>query len=77
MISTTVIVKKILIISEYVGLRAKSHANKLWDVDSVEYHDKKKSKGVSNHHRFGDYKGCLLNEKIISLGKETSEQQHQ
>ena len=73
---------KMLIISEYVGLRAKSYANKLWDVDSTEYHDKKKSKGVSNRHLqkridFDDYKDCLLNEKIISLGKETSKQQHQ
>ena len=70
-----------LIVSEYVGLRAKSYANKLWDVESTEYHDKKKSKGVSNRHLqkridFNDYKDCLLNEKIISLGKETSKEQH-
>ena len=55
---------KVLIISEYVGLRAKSYANKLWDVESIEYRDKKKSKGVSNRHLqkridFGDYKDCL------------------
>ena len=72
---------KMLIISEYVGLRAKSYANKLWDVESTEYHDKKKSKGVSNRQLqkridFDDYKDCLLNEKIISLGKETSKEEH-
>ena len=48
----------------------------------IEYHNKKKSKGVSNRHLqkridFDNYKDCLLNEKIISLGKETSKQQHQ
>ena len=72
---------QMLIISEYVGLRAKYYANKLWDVDSNEYHNKKKSKGVSNRHLqkridFDDYKDCLLNEKIISLGKETSKEEH-
>ena len=40
----------ILIINEYVGLRAKSYVNKLWDIEINEYHDKKKSKGVSNRH---------------------------
>ena len=45
-------------------------------------HDKKKSKGVSNRQLqkridFDDYKDCLLNEKIISLGNKTSKQQHQ
>ena len=64
-----------LIISEYVGLRAKSFANQLWDVESTEYHDKKKSKGVSNRHLqkridFDDYKDCLLSEKIFSLEKK-------
>ena len=49
---------------------------------SHEYQEKKKSKGVSTRHLekrvdFDDYKDCLLNEKIISLGKETSNQQHQ
>ena len=73
---------KMLIISEYVGLRAKSYANILWNVKSQEYQEKKKSKGVSTRHLekrvdFDDYKDCLLNEKIISLGKETSKQQHQ
>ena len=66
---------------EYVGLRAKSYANKLWEVVSNEYLDKKKSKGVSICHLkeridFDDYKDCLLNEKIISLGKETSKKEH-
>ena len=73
---------KMLFISEYVGLRAKSYANKLWNVKSHEYQEKKKSKGVSTRHLekrvdFDDYKDCLLNEKIISLGKETSKRQHQ
>ena len=31
--------ENVLIISEYVGLRAKFCANKLWDVGSNEYHD--------------------------------------
>ena len=32
---------------------------------------------VTCRNAFDDYKDCLLNEKIISLGKETSKQQHQ
>ena len=48
---------------------------------SQEYQEKKKSKGVSTKHLekrvdFDDYKNCLLNEKIISLGKETSKEEH-
>ena len=44
---------------------------------SNEYLDKKKSKGVSRCHLkeridFDDYKYCLFNEKIISLGEETT-----
>lgn len=39
-----------LIISEFVGLRAKPYASELWDVESSEYHDEKKSKGVSKRH---------------------------
>jgi hypothetical protein len=37
---------KMLVISEYVGLRAKSYANQLWCPEENDYHDKKKSKGV-------------------------------
>ena len=49
---------------------------------SHEYQEKKKRKGVSTRHLanrvdFYDHKDCLLNEKIISPGKETSKQQHQ
>ena len=32
---------------------------------------------VTCRNAFDDYKDCLLNEKIIFLGKETSKQQHQ
>ena len=39
-----------LIIGEYVGLRAKSYANELWDVESSEYHDERNFKGVSNRY---------------------------
>jgi hypothetical protein len=52
------------VISEYVGLRAKSYSNHLYNVDSCTYDDKKKSKGVPRKHiekriTFNDYKNCL------------------
>ena len=55
------------------------NANKLRK--SQEYQEKKKSKGVSTRHLekrvdFDDYKDCLLKEKIISRGKETSKEEH-
>ena len=37
-----------LIISEFVGLRAKPYANELWDVESSEYHDEKNPKVSPN-----------------------------
>ena len=67
---------KLLVISEYIGLRAKSYANKLYCVEEECYEEKKKSKGVSSKHLkkridFEDYKQCLLEDKVISLGKAT------
>ena len=48
------------VISEYIGLRAKSYVNKLYDVETFNFYDKKKSKGVANKHlqkyiHFDDY----------------------
>ena len=65
---------KLLVISEYIGLRAKSYANKLYNVEEKQYEEKKKSKGVSNKHLkkridFNDYKECLFDEKVVTLGK--------
>jgi hypothetical protein len=65
------------IISEYVGLRAKSYSNKLYSFDQNNiggYEDKKKAKGISSKHvkkrlAFEDYKDCLFNKSVISLGK--------
>ena len=41
----------------------------------------RKNPKVSRHLQkridFGDYRDCLLYEKIITLGKETSKQEHQ
>ena len=70
------------IISECVELRAKSKANKLWDVKCKEYFNRKVSKGVSIRHlqkriNFNGYKDCLFNEKIISPSTETIKEEHQ
>jgi len=66
---------KMMVISEYVGLRAKSYANKLFMVEEKDYECKKKSKGIAKKHlkkriTFEDYKECLFDNKKISLGKE-------
>jgi hypothetical protein len=69
---------KLMVISEYIGLRAKSYANNLYDVEDKQYEEKKKSKGVSSKHLkkrigFQDYKECLFDEKVITLGKDGDE----
>ena len=69
-----------LIIGEYVGLRAKSYANELWDVESSEYHDERNFKGVSNRYLqkridFDDWNVWPINEIIIALGKERNEEE--
>ena len=53
------------VVSEYIGLRAKSYVNKLFYVEENEYDLKKKSKGVNSKHLkkridFEDYKTCLF-----------------
>ena len=64
---------KMSIISEYVGLRAKSYCNKLVFLnDSFINKEKKKSKGVPRRHiekriNFQNYKECLFDKKIIKL----------
>jgi len=66
------------VISEYVGLRAKSYSNRIFcynkETGESYYDEKKKAKGVSNKHvkkrlLFDDYKNCLFDQKVISLGK--------
>jgi len=66
------------VISEYVGLRAKSYANQLYD---GEYYDKKKSKGVARRHleqriAFSDYKTCLFENKNVCLGVRGNKAEH-
>ena len=70
------------VISEYIGLRAKSYVNKLYDVENFEFYDKKKSKGVANKHlqkriHFEDYYDCVMNNKTIKLGAEAEKPEHQ
>ena len=72
---------KMAIISEYVGLRAKSYSNQLYYPSSEEYIDKKKSKGVPSRHidkrvDFSDYKTCLFDQKNIKLGDENGKEEH-
>jgi hypothetical protein len=69
------------IISEYIGLRAKSYVNKLYDVENFQFYDKKKSKGVANKHlqkriHFDDYKNCVMNNEVISLGANAVKEEH-
>ena len=71
----------LLIISEYVELKAKSYANQLWSPENQNYMDKMKSKGTSTKHlrkRFSmeDFKNCQLNNKIISIRNEAEKEIH-
>ena len=73
---------KMAIISEYVGLRAKSYSNDLYYPTNEEFKCKKKSKGVPSRHienrvNFQDYKDCLFNKKPLILGSNLSKDQHQ
>ena len=73
---------KMAIISEYVGLRAKSYSNDLFYPKNEEFRCKKKSKGVPSRHitnrvDFQDYKDCLFNKKPLILGSTSSKEQHQ
>lgn len=66
-----------VVISEYIGLRAKSYVNKLYAPTAKEYAEKKKSKGVPSIHikkriDFNDYNNCLFNEQVIKLNGMTS-----
>ena len=68
---------KFELISEYIGLRAKSYINKLYEPNENEYSEKKKSKGISSTHlkkriHFNDYNNCLFNEKIVKLDNITT-----
>ena len=63
---------KMAIISEYVGLRAKSYSNNLYYPTNEEFKCKKKSKGVPSRHikervDFQDYKECLFNKESLFL----------
>jgi hypothetical protein len=69
------------VISEYIGLRAKSYVNKLFDVENFQFYDEKKSKGVANKHlqkriHFGDHKNCVINNEVISLGANAIKEEH-
>jgi hypothetical protein len=69
------------IISEYVGLRAKSYSNNLYVIEDTKYICKKKSKGVPSRHidkrvDFDDYKTCLFEQKNIKLGDENGKVEH-
>jgi hypothetical protein len=73
---------KMAIISEYVGLRAKSYSNKLYYPEESDYHTKMKGKGVPNRHlktrvTFDDYKTCLSTGKPVRLGDKASENETQ
>lgn len=62
------------VISEYIGLRAKSYANKIYYPADDCYQTKKKSKGVAVRHLkkrigFEDYEDCLFRDKKVILGK--------
>ena len=68
---------KMAIISEYIGLRAKSYSNNLFFPSSEIYLAKKKSKGVPSRHisnrvSFDDYKNCLFDKTPLTLGCESS-----
>ena len=58
---------KFVLISEYVGLRAKCYASKIYSPTNACYlGDKKKCKGIKKCHvqkvlNFEDYKKCLIN----------------
>ena len=61
---------EMLVISEYIGLRAKSYVNKMYNPVDKSYETKKKSKGVNRKHLkqrtdFDDYRKALNGEKII------------
>ena len=52
------------VIEEYVGLRAKCYSSKVYNVDTMEYTEKKKCKGIKRCHvkkvmKFEDYKTCI------------------
>lgn len=69
------------VISEYVGLRAKSYANKLFVVEEQGYEFKKKSKGVARKHLeqrvgFEDYQECLFSGKSVRLGDTDGKENH-
>jgi hypothetical protein len=69
------------IISEYVGLRAKSYSNNLYVIEEKDFICKKKSKGVPSRHianrvDFDDYKNCLFNKEVIKLGDENGKEKH-
>ena len=73
---------KMAIISEYVGLRAKSYSNNLYYPTNDEFHCKKKSKGVPSRHikervDFQDYKDCLFNKESLILGSNVGKENHQ
>lgn len=60
------------IIQEYVGLRAKSYANKLYYPELNKHKEKQKGKGVPSRHlaqrvTFADYKTCLETSKPLRL----------
>jgi hypothetical protein len=70
-----------VIISEYIGLRAKSYSNLLWNTAEQTYENKMKSKGTSKNHLkkrfdFEDFKDCLTNKKTISIGKNAIKDKH-
>ena len=69
------------IISEYIGLRAKSYSNNLYYPTNEEFKCKKKSKGVPSKHianrvDFQDYKNCLFNKTPLILGTTENKDQH-
>jgi uncharacterized protein YeeX (DUF496 family) len=70
------------IISEYVGLRAKSYSNNLYIIEENKFKCKKKSKGVPSKHidkrvDFDDYKTCLFDKVNIKLGDANGKKEHQ
>jgi hypothetical protein len=69
--------KQFKVISEYVGLRAKSYVNKLFNVTTGQYEDKMKSKGAPSLYlkkqtTFENYRACNFEKKNHTLQGVTS-----
>ena len=74
---------ELAVISEYVGLRAKSYVNRIYLVDRGDFTVKKKCKGVNRRHLqqrvgFDDYLGCQrdLGRRVVLGDAEAEVERH-